>query len=37
VLVDRRGFARWHEHPANRADGTIERLLAEPAASAAGK
>jgi tetratricopeptide (TPR) repeat protein len=34
VLVDKRGVARWHEHPAVLADATIERLLAESIAPA---
>ncbi|TAJ25232.1 MAG: TlpA family protein disulfide reductase, partial [Planctomycetota bacterium] len=33
VLVDRKGTARWHEHPAQLADWTIEALLEEAAAS----
>jgi len=34
VLVDRNGFARWHEHPSQLADWTVERLLEEPAVRA---
>jgi tetratricopeptide (TPR) repeat protein len=29
VLVDRKGVARWHEHPSQLVDWTIEALLAE--------
>lgn len=37
VLVDRKGVARWHEHPAQLVDWTIEALLDETEKAAESK
>lgn len=37
VLVDRKGFARWHEHPGQLVDWTIEALLDETEQAAESK
>jgi hypothetical protein len=35
VLIDRAGNVRWHDHPGNLQDSTLEMLITEDPASSA--